>query len=200
MHLLKRAFYYLDKEPYKRTNSGTLTVLAMASIMVLFLPLIVTLLLARTRLHNLPFLVPHAFSLSTLIIILSSRLLHYTRLYKDQDQYKKFRTSLIGVVMLGVLFLYTQYLGWNVVHNAIHLYHIKIIIVIVALHGLHFLIAMLLFLVHFARYSKVASPADSYIYFLNPQKNNAFRSACLYWDYLGYLWIGLYLLMVVKTL
>lgn len=200
MNLFQRTFHYLDKGQHKRTNTITLCVLLMATLMILFIPLIIKLIQARVIEGGLPFVVPHAFGLSTLVLLASSWVLYKARQHKSRDQHRQLCRALFALLVLGGLFLVLQYKGWHQVFVDTHHQQIKIIMVIVAVHALHFIIALVLAAVLLIRALAIKSPAESYIYFLQPERNLFFKSTYLYWDYLGFLWTGLYVILLLKGL
>lgn len=200
MNLFRKTFHYLDKGQHQRTNMLTLCVLLMGTVMILFIPLVIKLIQARFIEDGQPFVVPHAFGLSTLVSIASIWVLWRAREHKAKDQHRYLRRSLFVLLLLGGLFLLLQYKGWQQVFADPHHQQIKIIMVIVAVHALHFAIALILAGVLLIRAMGIKSPAESYIHFLQPERAQFFKSTTLYWDYLGLLWTGLYVILLLKGL
>lgn len=200
MNLFRKTFHYLDKGQHKRTNMVTVCILLMGTLLILFIPLIIKLIQARVIEHGQPFVVPHAFGLSTLVLLASTWVLYRARGYKARDQHRLLSRSLFALLALGGLFLLLQCRGWQQVFADPHHQQIKILMVIVAVHALHFAIALILAAILLIRTMGIKSPAESYIYFLNPERNLFFKSTHMYWDYLGYLWTGLYVILLIKGL
>lgn len=200
MNLFRKTFHYLDKGQHKRTNMITVCILLMGTLLILFIPLIIKLIQAQLIEHGQPFVVPHAFGLSTLVVLSSIWVLYRARGYKARDEHRRLCRSLFSLLALGGLFLLLQYKGWQQVFADPHHQQIKILMVIVAVHALHFAIALILAAILLIRTMGIKSPAESYIYFLNPERNLFFKSTNLYWDYLGYLWAGLYTILLIKGL
>jgi cytochrome c oxidase subunit III len=200
MNLFRKTFHYLDQGQHKRTNMVTVCILLMGTLLILFIPLIIKLIQAQLIEDGTPFAVPHAFGLSTLVLVASIWVLYRARAFKARDQHRLLRRSLFILLTLGGLFLLLQYKGWQQVFADPHHQQIKILMVIVAVHALHFAIALILTAIQLIRTMSIKSPAESYIYFLNPERNQFFKSTYLYWDYLGYLWTGLYVILLIKGL
>lgn len=198
MNLITKTFQYLDKGGHKRTNHMTVCVLFMGALLILFIPLVIKLLQARMVEHGLRFVVPHEFSLSTVLVLVSSWFLYRAKWCKDRDRLRGFRYTLMVVLMLGALFLALQYSGWQEVFMDHDHQQLKILMVIVAVHGLHFFIALTLIIALLLQTLRIKSGADFYIHFLDPAKNLSFRSAFLYWHYLGLLWTGMYIILLLK--
>jgi cytochrome c oxidase subunit III len=200
MNLFRKVFRYLDQGQHKRTNIITMCVLLMGALLILFIPLIIRLIQARVIEQGQPFVVPHAFGLSTLVVLCSIWVLYRAREYKARDQHRQLCRSLFALLALGGLFLLLQYRGWQQVFADPHHQQIKIVMVIVAVHALHFAIALVLAAVLLIRAMSIKSPAESYIHFLNPERNLFFKSTYLYWDYLGLMWTGFYVILLLKGL
>lgn len=200
MNLFRKTFQYLDKGQHKRTNMITVCILLMGTLLILFIPLIIKLIQARLIEDGTPFVVPHAFGLSTLVVLSSIWVLYRARAYKARDEHRNLSRCLFTLLALGGLFLLLQFKGWQQVFADPHHQQIKILMVIVGVHALHFAIALVLAAIMLIRTMGIKSPAESYIYFLNPDRNLFFKSTYLYWDYLGYLWTGLYAILLLKGL
>lgn len=200
MNLFRKTFHYLDKGQHKRTNMITVCILLMGTLLILFIPLIIKLIQARIIEDGQPFVVPHAFGLSTLVLLASTWVLYRARAHKARDEHRGLSRCLFALLALGGLFLLLQYRGWQEVFADPHHQQIKILMVIVAVHALHFAIALILAAIQLIRTMSIRSPAESYIYFLNPDRNLFFKSIYLYWDYLGFLWTGLYVILLIKAL
>jgi cytochrome c oxidase subunit III len=199
MSLLHKTLGYLDHGQQKRSNSEVMLVIVMASIFMLFLPLIIKLLEIKVIAHDdSRYFVPNEFGLSTLLILSSTWVLYLARLYKVKDLYKKLRLALLASIMLGCTFLIFQFYGWRHIFFDLKKQEVKIIAVIVIFHGLHFMVALTLLTLLLFRTMKIKSGTDHYIYFLNPKRNLLFKTVGMYWDYLGFLWTALYALMLVK--
>jgi cytochrome c oxidase subunit 3 len=200
MNLFRKTFQYLDKGQHKRTNMVTVCIMLMGTLLILFIPMIIKLIQAQLIEDGKPFVVPHAFGLSTLVVLASIWVLYRARAFKARDEHRRLSRSLFALLALGGLFLLLQYKGWQQVFADPHHQQIKILMVIVAVHALHFAIALILAAIQLIRTMSIRSPAESYIYFLNPERNLFFKSTYLYWDYLGYLWTGLYTILLIKGL
>lgn len=199
MSLLHKTLGYLDHGQQKRSNSEVMLVIVMASIFMLFLPLIIKLLEIKVFAQDIRrYFIPNEFGLSTLLILASTWVLYLAKKYKTKDLYKKLRLALLVSITLGFLFLIFQFYGWRHIFFEMEVQDVKIIAVIVIFHGLHFLVALGLLSLLLFRMMKIKSGTDHFIYFLNPKRNLFFKTAGMYWDYLGFLWTALYAIMLIK--
>lgn len=198
MGLAHSAFQYLDKGQNKRTNAETLLYLVLGSIVLLFLPFII-LLLKATNLNIRPANVLSLFGLSTLCLILSSILLSLGKQARLKDHSKNFKLYLILSLLLGLLFLTFQYWSWLHLLTTSIPRQRNIMVVIVLVHALHFVVALYLLTRMLVLLFPIKTAADLYIFFLNPRNRLFFKNCKTYWDFLGVLWIGVYVVLLVKN-
>ncbi|HYH16232.1 MAG TPA: hypothetical protein VD794_13480 [Flavisolibacter sp.] len=199
MNLIK-VFEGLDKSRPKRSNTEIVAFLLMATLFILFIPLTIELATAKTILNNgAVFYVPGEFGLSTMAILASSWVYSYARRFKEEDKYRYLKYALGVMLLLGAVFMCMQLLGWQRIFHDVKGHNVKILMVLVAVHGFHFLIAIGLLTSLLIKVANIKTAADHYIYFLTPKHNLFFITSGRYWDFLGFLWMGLYIIMLLKT-
>jgi hypothetical protein len=195
MKFLYNTVVYLNKKGEKKTTGEIMSGILMIAIFMLFLPLIIVLLRNRFTAH---LSLPREFGISTLVLISATWLLHYMKQYKESDQYKKLRKMAAAQLMLATLFLLVQFIGSVKIFSLALYKDVRVIALIAVYHGLHFFVAIGMLVNVLLRTRFIHSPADWYIYFLNPKPNATFRYNCLLWNYLCVMWVGLYLVMLLK--
>ncbi|MBK9490536.1 MAG: cytochrome c oxidase subunit 3 [Haliscomenobacter sp.] len=168
---------------------------ACASIMMMFAAWTSAYLVRQAAGNWLEFSLPQVFTLSTVIILLSSFTLHlsYRAFLKGNEQVYKY--GLVATVLLGVAFLYTQYQGWLTldgigielttnpsgsfvyVFSYVHAAHVVGGIAILALATAH---AFLLGL-------KVT-----------PKRKHRFELTLIYWHFVDLLWVYLFFFLMTQ--
>jgi len=197
---LIKVFEGLDKRRPKHSHTETVSYLLMGTILILFIPLIIELATAKTVMNNgVIFYVPGEFGLSTMAILASAWAYSYARRYKEEDKQVYLKYALLTMLLLGVVFMFLQVLGWQRIFLDVKAQNVKILLVLVVVHGFHFLIALGLVTSLLVKLKAIRSAADNYIFFLNPKHNLFFITTGRYWDFLGFLWMGLYIIMLLKT-
>ena len=172
----------------------------MGTILILFIPFILELLTTKKIIGSgAVFYVPGEFGLSTMAILASTWVYAFARRCKEADKQVYLKYALSTMLGLGVLFLFLQVQGWQHIFLDSKAQNVKILLVLVVVHGFHFLIALGLVISLLIKLKSIRSAADNYIFFLNPKHNMFFITAGRYWDFLGFLWMGLYILMLLKT-
>jgi heme/copper-type cytochrome/quinol oxidase subunit 3 len=120
--------------------------------------------------------------------------------FKEKDKQVYLKYALLTTLLLGVMFIIFQLLGWQRIFHDMKAHNVKILMVLVLVHGFHFLIALGLAISLIVKVSGIKSATDNYIFFLNPRHNLFFKTTGYYWDFLGFLWMGLYIIMLLKTI
>lgn len=191
----------LNKHQPKRTNTETVALLLMGTLLLLFIPFIIELALTKSVAKNgAVFYVPGEFGLSTMAVLASTWGYSYAQRSKENDKPLNLKYALLAVLLLGLLFSGLQLLGWQHIFNkAMKAHNMHILMVVVAVHGIHFLIALGLVTALLIKIIRIKTAADTYIYFLNPRHQLFFKTTGQYWDFLGFLWVGLYIIMLLKT-
>jgi len=198
---LIKVFEGLDKRRPKPGNTETVSYLLMATLLILFVPLIFQLATVRAVMENgAVFYVPGEFGLSTMAILASTWLYASARRFKDDDKQVYLKYTLSAILVLGALFMCLQILGWLRIFHDMKAQNVKILMVLVVVHGFHFLIALGLVAMLLVKIAGIKSAADNYIFFLNPRHSLFFITTRRYWDFLGFLWVALYIIMLLKTI
>lgn len=151
------------------------------------------------RQQLIPF--PKFFSISTLILLLSSYTLSkVARLYR-RDNLLKMARYLSFTLLLGFAFLLSQLAGWYelVSHNVFikgrafgsYLYLIP------ALHMLH-LLAGILFLTYFFIKTRIAASdaVRTLVFIRDPYRKLQISLLCTYWHFMDALWATLFLVFL----
>jgi cytochrome c oxidase subunit 3 len=198
MSLVFKSIRQLERGQSKRTIADTILFMVLCSVSVLFLPLIAMLLNSYTIKSTIR--INSTFSLSTLLLVFSSAALRQVKQAILNDHYKKLKLYLSLSLFLGVGFLGLQALAWGNLYQTLNPKYENIVVVIVLLHALHFIVAIVILIRFFLKTLIINSPTDSYIFFLNPKRNQLFKMTRVYWDFLGILWLALYIIMLLKTI
>jgi cytochrome c oxidase subunit 3 len=196
MQLFNKAYKHLDKQPNKR-SAGVHLSLVYISIIIFFIPLVIKLL----QVKKIPgSVIPPEFNFGTILLVASSLLLLQCKSLIENDKIKKLRLSLVSAFVLGLLFIFFQFEGWQHVYRSSAASEFKIIMVMVSVHAIHFAGAMFMLLMLLVPLFKLKSRAEVYIYFLKDSRTSAFRSNRSYWDFLGILWVVLYSIIILKSM
>jgi cytochrome c oxidase subunit 3 len=177
-----------------RNKQRPFILILLISITVLFLPFVIILLNAKADAH---FTVPNKLSLSTLTLISSSWFIFKARGFKANDHYGQFIRSLGAILVLGIAFLCLQYFGWKVLLSSFRDQQKSIIAVIIIIHALHFILAIGFVCAILVRSYKINNAADFFLHFLKSNRNYFVENTFLYWEFLTFLWVALYFLMLL---
>jgi cytochrome c oxidase subunit III len=171
--------------------------LSMVGIGILFFVLIVAFI--RTggfQAANIPF--PKYFSLGTIILLFSSYTLsRVPRIYR-KDKLKKMTRYLGVTLVLGILFIASQVLGWREISNAGVNFSGKVsgtyLYLISALHLLHLLGGIIYLSFLFFKTAYISSDSvRSLIYIRDPFRRLQLSMLCNYWHFMDFLWLALYI-------
>jgi len=177
--------------------------LGLAGITVLFIGLVVAYVYTRhlsglpTGLHPLP----RYFSLSTIVLLVSSYTLSQARRLYQQDDMTSLARCLGATLILGCIFAGLQVVGWRelLAHDAL----IKgeasgtYVSLISALHAAHllggmvFLLTLLLRTLHASR-----DAVRSLVFIRNPYRRMQLRMLGIYWHFIDGLWVALFALFL----
>ena len=188
----------LAADNLKRNNTKTILYFLLASVFFLFIPFI--LLLLRNINISSNFRYPAALTISTMVLIGASILLRVSMTAKQKDNYLQFRTLITASLTLGLIFVFIQVHSFIVMYPELKALSSNIISIIILVHAAHFLVAVLLLTKLAISAIRFRSGADLYIFFLDIKNERLLYVTKIFWDYLGYLWIGLYLIMLLKTI
>jgi cytochrome c oxidase subunit 3 len=136
---------------------------------------------------------PQAFTLSTVVILLSSVLFHLglTATKKGNNQLAKF--SILGTLVLGLLFVYTQYMGWQTLfENGVYAVgsqstqESSYLYLLTALHVAHLVGGLVSLIIVLVKTLKSKYTTDNYL---------GVQVSITYWHFLGGLWLYLFLFL-----
>ncbi|MGV3538558.1 MAG: cytochrome c oxidase subunit 3 [Rufibacter sp.] len=171
---------------------------SMGGMALLFLVLTAIFLLkVGSATQERPFMLPKLFTVSTVMLLVSSFFLHEAPALYRQDDLVKLKVRLAWALALGFAFTLTQVVGWmeldtqNVLFNGHStgtlLYFIS------ALHLLHIAggLAFLTFL--FLKTSRAAAdPIRTLVFIRDPFRNLQLDLLRTYWHFLDAVWIALF--------
>jgi hypothetical protein len=195
MNFLVKSAIYLNKKSERKTTGEIIAIVVIGIIIMLYLPLIIVFLRIHYASHVT---LPKEFGLSTLILICTIWVVRYTRLYKENDQYRKLRKIVAILFTLTSAFLLAQFRGSRKIFSLAQYKEIKIIALIVMYHALQLCVIVGMFITLLLKTRMIHSAADWYIYFLNPKHHFTFKHNFLFWNFSCILWVGLYVMMILK--
>ncbi|WP_210515203.1 cytochrome c oxidase subunit 3 [Hymenobacter terricola] len=176
--------------------------LAMLAITVMFVILVVAYIATRVRngvptgLHSLP----RYFSLSTIVLVVSSYTIGQAPRLYAQDDLSSLGRCLGATLLLGCIFAGLQVLGWRELmsqgvpfrgvasrSSGQFIYLISALHVVHLLGGMLFLLALLLRVVHADR-----DAVRSLVFIRNPYHRRQLRMLGTYWHFIDVLWVALF--------
>lgn len=184
---------------------NVLMVLTIVSLSTIFLSLTAALIYSRVQNNEPPIRLPSIFIFNTLILLASSWTIYQAKQFYLKDNTQKYQQALIATLILSIVFMIAQYIGWVMLFNQdIFINSSNSAGYLYVISGLHFahVIAGLPFLAMFlwtAR-KKMRDPVSVFVYFSDPEKRLKLRLLTLYWHFLDGLWIYLVLLFWINYL
>lgn len=179
--------------------------LVLFGLTTLFLSLSFAFIYSRVQSDLPPIKLPDIFMVNTLILLASSFTMIRAKKAYRQDETAKYKRLLLVTILLSVLFLIAQIIGWRALfqqdilinsgNSASYLY------VISALHFAHVIFGipfLSTFLWRAHKYMK--EPVSVLVYFSDPAKLLRLRLLTIYWHFLDGLWIYLVLFFWVNYL
>ncbi len=166
--------------------------LFIVSVVMLFAALTSAYIVKQSDGNWLSFELPGIFAINTVIIAISSLTMHLAYLTAKKDSLDRIKWMLLITVILGLLFLFGQYVSWSelVKHNVYFVSNYpsgSFIYIFTGLHGLHLVSGIVFLLITFR--SSLLAKIHS--------KNLAQIEMCMtYWHFLGGLWLYLYLFLL----
>jgi cytochrome c oxidase subunit III len=151
--------------------------------------------------RHIPF--PKFFSISTLILFVSSYLITKISKAYRRDNILKLRKILGFVLLSGFAFIGAQLLAWNEIAQSGIFFTSKsssaFVYLISAIHLLH-LTGGLIFLIYlFFKTSHVATDAVRTLIFIrDPFRLLQMQLITIYWHFLGGVWLGVYILFLFR--
>ncbi|KAB2859476.1 MAG: heme-copper oxidase subunit III [Flavobacteriales bacterium] len=136
---------------------------------------------------------PISFTISTIIIILSSLSFHYGLIAIKNNKTSQLKWSVIITLLLGLGFVLSQYLGWKELYqNGVFATGSKstsassFIYLITVFHVLHLLAGII---------SLIIVGSKSFLEKYSSQNTLGVELSVIYWHFLGGLWIYLFLFL-----
>ncbi len=166
--------------------------LFIVSIVMLFAALTSAYIVKQADGNWLSFELPKIFILSTAIIMISSLTMHLSYLAAKRDSLGRIKWLLFITVVLGFLFLLTQYMSWSelVKENVFFVSNYasgSFIYIFTGVHGLHLISGIIFLLITFGKSLKAEVHS----------KNLVLIEMCMtYWHFLGGLWLYLYVFLL----
>ena len=140
------------------------------------------------------FELPTIFYLSTVIIILSSITMQLAYHKAKRDEFGALRKSLLTTIILGVIFIVTQFYGFSaLVGNNIYFAFSNpsnsFVYVLTGLHAIHIVLS-----ISFVVAVSILSYKDK----VHSQNLNTIQMCATFWHFLGVLWIYLFIFMALN--
>ncbi|MGE0562132.1 MAG: heme-copper oxidase subunit III [Flavobacteriales bacterium] len=134
--------------------------------------------------------IPFAFTISTIIIVVSSFVYHYGFISIKKDNVQTLKISSLVTLFLGVLFIYSQFLGWKELYSngivatgASSSNASSYLYLITFFHVLHLIAGVISLIVVFIKSVKQKYSSTNYL---------GVEVSIIYWHFLGGLWIYLF--------
>lgn len=174
----------------KRKSAKPMLWISMISMVMFFAGLTSAYVVSMNREDWVTFDLPQAFYISTVLIVLSSVTLFFSQKLLKKDSIQASFTLLLITLVLGLGFVWYQYVGFNEL-KAVGLYFTgpestvstSFIIGITFMHVLHLLAGVIvLFVVIYNHFKKKYSSADML----------GFELGAIFWHFVDVLWIYLF--------
>ncbi|AZJ32851.1 MULTISPECIES: cytochrome c oxidase subunit 3 [Tenacibaculum] len=174
----------------KRKSAKPMLWISMISMVMFFAGLTSAYVVSMNREDWVTFDLPQAFYISTVLIVLSSVTLFFSQKLLKKDNIQASFTLLLITLVLGLGFVWYQYVGFNEL-KAVGLYFTgpestvstSFIIGITFMHVLHLLAGVIvLFVVIYNHFKKKYSSADML----------GFELGAIFWHFVDVLWIYLF--------
>ena len=166
--------------------------LFIGSVVMLFAALTSAYIVRQAEGNWLYFELPTIFTISSIVIFLSSITMHGAYLSAKKDNLEMVKVLITITTVLGLVFLILQFEGWkDLVDKQVYLVGNpsgSFIYIITGLHGLHLISAIIFLLIVMI---------STYRYRVH-SKNLAQMEMCVtYWHFLGGLWLYLFVFLLL---
>ncbi len=145
---------------------------------------------------------PRIFWVSTAVMLLSSLTLHTAQWAFRKDKYLIYRMLMGNTLLLGILFILMQLMGWQSIINYPQVPEARtsvgFIYLISGMHILHILVGLFFLIKIFIEALKRLSYVDSFVYSVNPPNQLKINLIVFYWHFVDVLWIVLFLFLVYQ--
>ncbi|PCJ26821.1 MAG: cytochrome oxidase subunit III [Flavobacteriales bacterium] len=178
------------KEEIRRKTSKPLIWIGIMSIVMFFGGLTSAVIVSQGSGEFLKITMPFAFTVSTVIIVLSSVAFHFGLISIKKGNYAIAKLSIATTLVLGLLFVVSQYLGWvSLNENGIYAagkestQESSFLYLITGLHVLHLIGGLISLIVVLVKIMKERYNAENVL---------GIQISITYWHFLGGLWIYLF--------
>lgn len=165
--------------------------LFLVSIIMLFASQTSAYLVRRAEGNWLEFAMPKIFWYSTVVLVISSAMMHWAYLAAKKDQFKQLKIAISVTFVLGLVFLWMQFEGWKQL-VAMNVYFVgnpsgSFFYVFTGLHGFHIVTGLI-----------VLITALTAAFRLNVHSKNLRRIqiCATYWHFLDILWLYLFIFLL----
>jgi cytochrome c oxidase subunit 3 len=167
--------------------------LFMASVLMLFASWTSAYIVRQAEGNWLFFELPSIFSVSTVVIVISSVTMQLAYFAARKDDLDRLKKLVLATAVLGIVFLILQFIGWSEMVNE-SVYFVgnpsgSFVYVITGVHGLHIVSAIIFVLI------VLKSTAKGLV----RSGNLAQIEMCTtYWHFLGALWVYLFIFLLIN--
>lgn len=201
----KQEEHYDEYQNFMFHPSNVLLFLTLFGLAALFLSMSVAFVYSRVQNGQPPLRLPNIFFFNTLILLASSATMLWAKRSYQQDNTRNYQRALIATMILSVLFMLAQSVGWYLLfsnnifltssNSAAYLYVISILHFLHVIAGLPFLGVFL-----WRARKEMKEPITVLVYFSDPEKRLRLRLLTIYWHFLDGLWIYLVLFFWINYL
>lgn len=178
------------KDEIRRKTSKPLIWIGIVSIMMFFGGLTSAVIVSQGSGGFLKIVMPFAFTISTVVIVLSSVAFQIGLMAIKKGNYILAKVSVAATLVLGLLFVITQYMGWVALHdNGVYAVgnqstqESSFIYLLTALHVVHLIGGLFSLVVVLVKTMKERYSLDNML---------GMQVSITYWHFLGGLWIYLF--------
>tara|TARA_B100000809_G_scaffold20912_1_gene18479 strand:- start:5830 stop:6423 length:594 start_codon:yes stop_codon:yes gene_type:complete len=178
------------KDELKRKNSKPLLWIALVSIVMFFGGMTSAVIVSQGGGSFIPIPMPIGFTISTYIIIVSSFVFHFGLIAIKKENYGLAKISVVLTLILGLSFVFTQYMGWVTLHdNGFYLtgkestQESSFLYLITGLHIAHLIGGLISLIVVLVKTVKKRYNSDDSV---------GYQVSLTYWHFLGGLWVYLF--------
>ncbi len=178
------------QEDIRRKTSKPLIWIGIVSIIMFFGGLTSAVIVSQGGGEFLTIDMPFAFTISTVVILLSSVIFHFGLISIKKGNYAVAKISIIATLILGLLFIATQYMGWvNLYENGVYAVGAEstqessFIYLLTALHIAHLVGGLISLIIVLVKTIKERYTLDNML---------GMQVSITYWHFLGALWIYLF--------
>jgi cytochrome c oxidase subunit 3 len=161
--------------------------IAMVSMSMLFAGLTSAYVVRKAEGNWMEFTLPRMFTLSTILIILSSFIMQYALIAVKKNKLAHVKTAVITTLGLGLAFVFMQFYAWNVmVHNGIYFVGNpsgSFLYVLSGMHLLHLFGGIFSLIVISVKCIREKYSAENYL---------GLQLGAIFWHFLDILWVYLF--------